>query len=119
NASLIVREDYSFDDGLFSGYDPAKRSYDRSSWTYELDADGFARRDMTLSHPRCVWNLLKAHVSRYTPDMVTNICGTPKADFLQICEILGTTSAPDKTATFLYALGWTHHTNGAQMIRGS
>ena len=119
NASLIVREDYSFDDGLFSGYDAAKRSYDRSSWTYELGADGFAKRDMTLSHPRCVWNLLKAHVSRYTPEMVTNVCGTPKDDFLKICAILGETSAPDKTATFLYALGWTHHTNGAQMIRGS
>ena len=119
NASLIVRPDYAFDDGLFSGYDAKKRSYDRSSWTYELDAQGFAKRDPTLSHPRCVWNLLKAHVSRYTPEMVTNICGTPKDDFLKICAILGETSAPDKTATFLYALGWTHHTNGAQMIRGS
>ena len=119
NASLIVREDYHFDDGLFSGYDASKRSYDRSSWTYELDEKGYARRDLSLQHPRCVWNLLKAHVSRYTPEMVTSVCGTPKDDFLQICAILGATSVPDKTATFLYALGWTHHTNGAQMIRGS
>ena len=119
NASLIVRSDYSFDDGLFSGYDANTRRYDRSSWAYELDEQGFAKRDVTLSHPRCVYNLLKQHVSRYTPERVSELCGTPKDDFLQICEILASTSAPDKTATFLYALGWTHHTTGAQMIRGS
>ncbi|MBC3504928.1 formate dehydrogenase-N subunit alpha [Pseudomonas sp. SWRI59] len=119
NASLIVRSDYSFDDGLFSGYDAGTRRYDRSSWAYELDEQGFAKRDMSLNHPRCVYNLLKQHVSRYTPERVNELCGTPKDDFLQICEILASTSAPDKTATFLYALGWTHHTTGAQMIRGS
>ncbi len=62
-------------------------------------------------------NLLKAHVSRYTPDVVENICGTPKADFLKVCEVLASTSAPDRTTTFLYALGWTQHTVGAQNIR--
>ncbi len=67
NASLIVREDYSFDDGLFSGYNAEKRQYDKTSWNYELDENGFAKRDTTLQHPRCVWNLLKQHVSRYTP----------------------------------------------------
>ncbi len=66
NASLIVREDYSFDDGLFSGYNAEKRQYDKTSWNYELDESGFAKRDTTLQHPRCVWNLLKQHVSRYT-----------------------------------------------------
>ncbi|HBT13756.1 MAG TPA: formate dehydrogenase, partial [Erwinia persicina] len=66
NASLIVREDFSFDDGLFSGYDPETRSYDKTSWHYELDEQGFARRDPTLAHPRCVYNLLSHHVSRYT-----------------------------------------------------
>ncbi len=64
-----------------------------------------------------MWNLLKAHVSRYTPDVVENICGTPKADFLKVCEVLASTSAPDRTTTFLYALGWTQHTVGAQNIR--
>ncbi|AIR90768.1 formate dehydrogenase [Pseudomonas cremoricolorata] len=119
NASLIVRDDYRFDDGLFSGYDAKTKRYDRSSWAYELDAQGHARRDLSLSHPRCVFNLLKQHVSRYTPDMVSQLCGTPVEDFLEICEIMASTSVPDKTATFLYALGWTHHTTGAQMIRGS
>ncbi len=64
-----------------------------------------------------MWNLLKEHVSRYTPDVVENICGTPKADFLKVCEVLASTSAPDRTTTFLYALGWTQHTVGAQNIR--
>lgn len=117
NASLLVREDFSFEDGLFSGYDPETRSYDKSSWNYQLDEQGHALRDPTLQHPRCVWNLLKTHVSRYTPDIVENICGTPKADFLKVCEMLAETSARDRTATFLYALGWTQHSVGAQNIR--
>jgi anaerobic selenocysteine-containing dehydrogenase len=87
NASLIVREDYHFEDGLFSGYDAEKRKYDKTSWNYELDEKGFAKRDTTLQHPRCVWNLLKEHVSRYTPEVVENICGTPKADFLKCASL--------------------------------
>jgi len=117
NASLIVREDYHFEDGLFSGYDEENRKYDKTSWNYELDADGFAKRDTTLTHPRCVWNLLKQHVSRYTPEIVERICGTPKADFLHVCELIGETSARDRTTSFLYALGWTQHSVGAQNIR--
>ncbi|OCQ54471.1 Formate dehydrogenase-O major subunit precursor [Photorhabdus australis subsp. thailandensis] len=117
NASLIVREDYAFDDGLFSGYDTEKRQYDKTSWNYALDEHGFAQRDITLSHPRCVWNLLKEHVSRYTPDVVSNICGTPKEDFLKVCEYIAETCVKDKTASFLYALGWTQHSVGAQNIR--
>lgn len=117
NASLIVREDFSFDDGLFSGYDPETRSYDKTSWHYELDEQGFARRDPTLAHPRCVYNLLSHHVSRYTAEVVENICGTPQKDFLHVCELLAETSAPDRTASFLYALGWTQHSVGAQNIR--
>ena len=117
NASLIVREDYDFNDGLFSGYDAEKRQYDKTSWNYELDENGFAKRDDTLTHPRSVWQLLKKHVSRYTPEMVTTICGTPKDDFLKVCEILAETSARDKTTSFLYALGWTQHTVGSQNIR--
>ena len=117
NASLIVRGDFSFDDGLFSGYDPETRSYDKTSWHYELDEQGFARRDPTLAHPRCVYNLLSHHVSRYTAEVVENICGTPQKDFLHVCELLAETSAPDRTASFLYALGWTQHSVGAQNIR--
>ncbi|HDE1439551.1 TPA: formate dehydrogenase-N subunit alpha [Klebsiella pneumoniae] len=117
NASLLVRDDFAFEEGLFSGYDAEKRQYDKSSWNYQFDENGYAKRDETLTHPRCVWNLLKQHVSRYTPEVVENICGTPKADFLKVCDVLASTSAADRTTTFLYALGWTQHTVGAQNIR--
>jgi formate dehydrogenase-N alpha subunit len=117
NANLLVRDDFTFEDGLFSGYDESKRQYDKTSWNYQFDENGYAKRDDTLQHPRCVWNLLKAHVSRYTPEVVENICGTPQEDFLKVCEVLASTSAADRTTTFLYALGWTQHTVGAQNIR--
>lgn len=119
NASMIVREDYDFDEGLFSGFDPQKRQYDKTSWNYELDANGLARRDDTWNHPRCVWNLLKQHVERYTPELVNRLCGTSLHDFQRICELLASTSAANRTATILYALGWTHHTTGAQTIRAA
>ncbi|HGO5393433.1 TPA: molybdopterin-dependent oxidoreductase, partial [Klebsiella michiganensis] len=119
NASMIVREDYDFDEGLFSGFDPQKRQYDKVSWNYELDANGYARRDDTWNHPRCVWNLLKQHVERYTPELVNRLCGTSLHDFQRICELLASTSAANRTATILYALGWTHHTTGAQTIRAA
>lgn len=119
NAPLIVRDDFEFNDGLFSGFDAEKKVYDRSSWTYQTDANGFALKDETLQHPRCVYNLLREHVSRYTPEMVSSITGTPQEDFLHVCEQLASTCVPNRTATFLYALGWTHHTAGAQIIRGA
>ena len=119
NAALLIREDYQFNDGLFSGYDPKKRQYDKSSWFYQLDEQGNALRDETLSHPRCVWNLLKTHVDRYTPKMVNRLCGTSLEDFNRICDILASTCVPDRTATILYALGWTHHSAGAQIIRAA
>lgn len=117
NASLLVREDFAFEDGLFSGYDAENRKYDKTTWNYQFDENGFAKRDVTLQDPRCVWNMLKQHVSRYTPDVVTNICGTPKDDFLKVCEYIAETCVADKTASFLYALGWTQHSVGAQNIR--
>ncbi|MDA1378581.1 molybdopterin-dependent oxidoreductase [Plesiomonas shigelloides subsp. oncorhynchi] len=61
--------------------------------------------------------MLKQHVSRYTPEVVSNLCGTPKEDFLTVCQLIAETSAKDKTASFLYALGWTQHSIGAQNIR--
>jgi formate dehydrogenase major subunit len=118
NAAYIVKEGFAFKDGLFNGYDEARKSYvDRSSWDYELDEQGMAKVDDTLQNPRCVINLLKVHVERYTPEMVERICGTPKAKFLQVCELIASTSTPDRTMTSMYALGWTQHTTGAQNIR--
>lgn len=117
NAGLIVKEGFGFEDGLFSGYDHEKGDYDKSSWDYELDEQGFAKVDDTWQHPRCVMNLLRAHVARYTPEMVSRICGTPEDKYLHICEMIAETSAPDKAMTSLFALGWTQHSVGSQNIR--
>ncbi|MDH3001071.1 formate dehydrogenase [Chelonobacter oris] len=117
NAGYLVDDGFTFEDGLFSGYDQEKHQYDKSTWTYQFDEEGFAKQDPTLQHPRCVINLLKQHVSRYTPEMVSRICGSSEKDFLHFCEELAKTSAKDKNATFLYALGWTQHTVGSQNIR--
>src|ERR1700761_6361219 len=117
NAVFVVKEGFSYQDGLFSGYDETKRQYDKSTWEYEIGPDGFAVIDPTLQHPRCVWNLLKQHVSMYTPELVERICGTPKAKFLKAAEMMAETSSPTKAMTSMYALGWTQHSKGAQNIR--
>jgi formate dehydrogenase major subunit len=117
NASLIVQDGFGFEDGLFSGYNEESRSYDKSSWDYEFDDKGFAKSDDSWQHPRCVINLLKKHVERYTPEMVSRICGTPEDKYLQLCELFSTCAAPDKALTSLFALGWTQHSIGAQNIR--
>jgi formate dehydrogenase major subunit len=118
NATYIVKDGFAYSDGLFTGYDESKRDYtDKSSWDYVLGEDGFVTVDDTLQNPRCVWNLLKEHVSVYTPEMVERICGTPAAKFVQIAEMMAETSSPTKTMTSMYALGWTQHSKGSQNIR--
>ena len=117
NASYLVNEGYKFEDGLFSGFNEEKHSYDKSTWNYQFDENGHPKRDMTLQDPRCVINVLKEHVARYTPEVVENITGVKQKLFLQICEEIGKTSAPNKTMTHLYALGFTEHTIGTQNIR--
>lgn len=118
NAAFIVKDGFGWSDGMFNGYDAEKRAYDMSDWDYVTGDDGYARVDMTLEHPRCVWSLLKEHVSRYTPELVERVCGTPRDRFLRIVEMIGECSTPDKTMTSMYALGWTQHSKGAQNIRG-
>ncbi len=117
NAPYIVKEGFGYQDGLFTGYDEAKRDYDRSSWEYELGADGYVKIDETLQHPRCVYQLLRQHIAAYTPEMVERICGTPKDKFLTVCKMISETSARDKVMTSMYALGWTQHSKGSQNIR--
>lgn len=117
NASLIIKDEFSFEEGLFSGFDENTHQYDRTSWAYNTDANNQPQRDLTLQHPRCVINLLKQHVARYTPDVVENLTGISQTDFAYFCKTLEETAKPNKTATFLYALGWTQHTVGAQNIR--
>jgi len=117
NASYVVREGYAFDEGLFSGYDEAKRSYDRSTWEYEFGPDGYAVRDMSLENPRCVFQLMKQHFARYTPELVERVTGTPRAKFLKVCEWVASTANGERAMTIMYALGWTQHSHGAQNIR--
>jgi len=118
NASYIVGEKYGFQDGLFSGFDEKKAEYDKSAWGYEPDAKSRAYGvDPTLENPRCVFQLLKKHVERYTPEMVERICGTPKAQFLKVAEIVTSTGNAEKVGTIMYALGWTQHSIGVQIIR--
>ena len=114
NASWIVKSGYSFSDGLFSGYSADKRSYDISTWAYEnttppqnpgepnasqgqgpatSGTDAFARRDMTLTDPQTVFQLMKQHYSRYTPEVVENITGVPRADFLKVAALVGEQSS--------------------------
>jgi formate dehydrogenase major subunit len=85
--SFIVREDFAFNDGIYSGYDAEKRAYDKSSWDYERGDDGFVKVDPTLQHPRCVYNLLKQHYARYTPRWSSR-CAARRRKFLKVCEML-------------------------------
>jgi formate dehydrogenase major subunit len=139
NASFIVTPDYTFDEGLFSGYDEAARTYDPTKWDYEREtgpapagtgarpglaqgtagktSPSFAKVDPTLQDPRSVFQLLKEHYSRYTPDLVSAITGMPKDKFIEIAEAMGSTATPDKVGSIVYAVGLTHHTSGVQIIR--
>lgn len=140
NASFIVKEEYADTedlDGLFSGFNPQTGTYDTASWDFEREEPvkpdrepqtltekiafekllGKPKRDETLTHPRTVFQIIRRHFARYTPDMVEKICGTPKDKFLEVAELLAETANPDKTSAFCYAMGWTQHTYGVQCIR--
>ncbi len=114
NAADILPEEYidaEDGDGLFSGYDPDTRSYDNASWRPT------GERDLTLTHPRCVFQVLKRHFARYTPPMVERVCGIPASDFASIAATLVASSGRERTTAWVYAVGWTQHTTGVQHIR--
>ena len=117
NAGFLITPDYDFNDGLFSGYDPDKRKYDKSKWEYQYDSDGIPKMDRTLKNPRTVYQLMKKHFSRYDFDTVSQITGAPKDKFAEICKLYTSTSQRDKVGTWLYAMGTTQHTHGTQNIR--
>ena len=104
-------------DGLFSGFDSARRAYDESTWRYQLDGNGNPRRDLTLQDPRTVFQHLRRHYGRYTPEMVERVCGIPRAKFEEVAEVFCSASGRDKTATVSYALQLNQSTNGVQQIR--
>jgi formate dehydrogenase major subunit len=134
-------------DGLFSGYDPETATYDRSTWQFEgaeaVDPDHGdsagekeqaqahstggnvtgavdprrIAQDPTLEHPRCVFQILKRHFARYTPEMVERVCGTPQEQFRAVCEAWTQNSGRERTGALVYSVGWTHHSVGVQYIR--
>lgn len=117
NASFIVGGGFDFKDGLFSGFDEVNARYDKDSWNYELGSDGYVRRDPSLQDPRSVFQLLKKHYDRYTPAKVAEIAGCSEKDFLEIAGIVCSTGTAGRVGTIMYAVGWTMHTVGTQIIR--
>ncbi len=144
NAATIVNEHYQGPEeleGYFSGFDPESGSYDRSSWMYEggemaaaagqrehstqafSDRTGAGmlvgevRSDPTLQDPRCVFQIIRRHYARYTPEMVERVCGIPRELFLELAGTLIANSGRERTTMLAYAVGWTQHSTGVQMIR--
>jgi formate dehydrogenase major subunit len=147
NAATIVTDEFRDTedlDGLFSGYDKDKRVYDPTSWQYagqEPDGErhdhetqratasalqheshgpgvpGATERDETLQHPNCVYQILKRHFSRYTPEMVEQATGVSQEQFLDVCRAWTDNSGRERTTALVYSVGWTQHTVGVQYIR--
>ena len=135
-------------DGFFSGWQAEDGVYEVSSWGYagtsgelaagkqeqvgdvsgdqahgahgmDLDHGEPPEMDWTLEHPLCVFQVLKRHYARYTPELVERVCGVPRAKFLQVAEALCRNSGRERTSAFCYAVGWTQHTTGVQIIRAA
>jgi len=116
NAPNLVSEDFRDTDdldGLFSGFDPVSRTYEQSSWQYAENGE----RDETLQHPRCVYQVLKRHFARYTPEMVERVCGVEPELFGEVCEAWTANSTRERTTALVYSVGWTQHSTGVQYIR--
>ena len=119
NATFLIDPRFGFSDGVFTGYEPERRGYDKKTWAYQTDGRGVARRDETLRDERCVFRLLEKHFERYDVDTVSAITGTPRARLLEVYEAFASTGRPDQAGTILYAMGWTQHTHGTQNIRAA
>ena len=142
NAAALVTDDFSDTedlDGLFSGWNADEGKYEVDSWQYEgvevpnpsgesgtfsgeAESEGGTkaqaeRRDLTLQDPSCVFQILKRHYARYTPEMVEDVCGIPQDLFLKVAATLCENSGRERTSAFCYAVGWTQHTVGVQYIR--
>ncbi len=119
NASFIVNDEFTFKEGMFANWDEHEKAYNMKTWAYAMDGSGKARRDPSLKNPRCVYQLLKKHYSRYTADTVCAITGTNKDDYISVAEAFGSTGKPNKAGTILYAMGITQSTHGVQNVRAT
>lgn len=123
NAAMLIRTDYQDTedlDGLFSGYDPETATYaDQSSWDYQRDEHGRPLMDATLQDPQCVFQIMRRHFTRYTPEMVEKVCGVPQAQWMQVVQTLIANSGRERTTALCYAVGWTQQTKGVQIIRAA
>ncbi len=148
NAATLITDQFQDTEenltGLFSGFDPKTRRYDVTKWQYDRvdePADGDsgqteataawsgqlwqplvpppAKSDTTLEHPRSVFQILRRHFERYTPQLVQEVCGTPAETFLKVAQALLANAGPDRTGAIAYAVGWTQHTTGVQIIRAA
>ncbi len=146
NAATIINDRFQDTEeleGLFSGFDPQTGMYDPTSWMYEggqvTSAAGVrehttqafsektgagmlvgdVKSDETLQDPRCVFQILRRHFGRYTPEMVERICGISRKHFEAVADALIRNSGRERTSAFCYAVGWTQHTAGVQMIRAA
>ncbi len=121
NASCMLRSEFrdanTEPSGYFSGWNEEKRAYDADSWLYQGSGLSYPERDLTLQNPDCVFQTLRRHFARYTPEMVEKVCGIPPELFHKVADALTSNSGPEKTAALCYAVGWTHHSKGVQIIR--
>ena len=134
-------------DGVFSGWDEEKKQYQPQSWLYQgseekdsgsqqpghspaggghgKDRGGEAAKmieynaDPAMEHPRCVFQILRRHFARYTPEMIEQHAGVPQKLFLKVAEAFCNASGPEKTAAICYAVGWTQHSKGVQIVRAA
>ena len=132
NAPVILRDDFADTedlDGLFSrpetwtyaGSDEggAFDSGQRGEGQGTARADAYPQRDETLQNPRCVFQVLRRHFARYTPELVEQSCGIPREEFLRVADVYTSASGPEKTGAICYAVGWTQHSTGVQTIRAA
>ena len=146
NAACILRPDFKFNEetGLFSGWDPETKRYDNETWGYDVDkkvgwdttpGSAFSwvndpdvpkfktpdlkvlKRDMTLTDPNCVLNVMRRHYARYTPEMVHRVTGMDMDVMKKVWDTFASTGRPDKAGSILYALGQTQHSYGSQNCR--
>ena len=143
NASVLLRDDFQDTEdlgGVFSGWNEEKQQYETETWAYrcaetkrsgpsqssgghakdrggEKTKENVYEQDLTLRNPRCVYQVLKRHFARYTPELVENACGISAREFNKLAETFCSASGPDKTGAICYAVGWTQHSDGVQVIR--